>query len=295
MDPQPSAARNRRVMFVSGLNCAILALLLLCTALATGCVSAGTEHSSRPERSRIESDGLYLVEPYSADKIPVLFIHGINGTPAQFAYLIAHLDRSRYQPWLYAYASGPRLDDVTERLAANVAALRTRYRFESIAVVAHSMGGLIGRRFVLQYSGSVPLLVTLSTPWDGHAAAEFGVKHSPHVIDVWRDLVPGSDYLRDLFTAPLPRSTQHGLIFTFNRGRMFFGRSGDRRVSVASQLSIPAQREAAHIIGFNDTHDGVLLDPAVATLIGTWLDEAVAAPPVVSDQNDAVAKMRAPP
>jgi pimeloyl-ACP methyl ester carboxylesterase len=238
---------------------------------------------------------VYVIEPYSADKMPVLFIHGINGSPAQFAYLLAHLDRSRYQPWLYAYASGPRLDEVTARLDANILALRTRYRFGSIAVVAHSMGGLIGRRFVLNHPGAVPLFVTLSTPWDGHPAAELGVKHSPYVVDVWRDLVPGSEYLRDLFTVPLPQSTQHCLIFTFNRGRTFFGVSSDRRVPVASQLSVPAQREAAHVIGFNDTHDGVLRDSAVASLIGTWLDEAFAASQELTDQNEAVAKMRAPP
>ena len=49
--------------------------------------------------------GIYFLEPYDERKTPVLFVHGSGGTPANFAYLIARLDRTRYQPWLYLYPS----------------------------------------------------------------------------------------------------------------------------------------------------------------------------------------------
>jgi hypothetical protein len=50
--------------------------------------------------------GLYFLEPYSDEKIPVLFVHGIDGTPRNFAYLTEHKDRKHFQPWLYYYPSG---------------------------------------------------------------------------------------------------------------------------------------------------------------------------------------------
>jgi pimeloyl-ACP methyl ester carboxylesterase len=252
---------------------------------------------SRPIEYRAASHpGVYFLEPYSPDKIPVLFVHGINGSPANFAHLLAHLDRSRFQPWLYAYPSGAHLDAVTDYLERSMASLHARYRYESVAVIGHSMGGLVARGFILRHAraagiDSIPLFVSLSTPWGGHGAAEFAVKYSPVVVDVWRDMAPGSAYLEDLFAARLPDATRHYLVFTFNRKKTSFGDSSDRRVSVASQLSAPAQREAVRVVGFDDTHDGVLRDSAVASLINELLDATFPR----SAQNEAVANIRAPP
>jgi alpha-beta hydrolase superfamily lysophospholipase len=177
-----------------------------------------------------------------------------------------------------------------------MASLHARYRYESVAVIGHSMGGLVARGFILRHAraagiDSIPLFVSLSTPWGGHGAAEFAVKYSPVVVDVWRDMAPGSAYLEDLFAARLPDATRHYLVFTFNRKKTSFGDSSDRRVSVASQLSAPAQREAVRVVGFDDTHDGVLRDSAVASLINELLDATFPR----SAQNEAVANIRAPP
>src|SRR5690606_36018702 len=118
---------------------------------------------------------------YDSQKTPVLFVHGINGTPSNFAYLIARLDRTRYQPWLYSYPSGIYLDHIADHLSQTVTKLQLRYGVDRMMVVAHSMGGLVTRGFLLRHAQNsdlhVPLFVTLSTPWAGHAAAELGVKH----------------------------------------------------------------------------------------------------------------------
>src|SRR5690349_21075056 len=50
--------------------------------------------------------GVYLLEPYDAQKIPVLFIHGAGGTPQDWRYFISHLDRNKYQVWVYYYPTG---------------------------------------------------------------------------------------------------------------------------------------------------------------------------------------------
>ena len=223
--------------------------------------------------------GVYFLAPFDATRIPVLFVHGMSGSPANFAYLIERLDRSRFQPWVYSYPSGAQLDVVADHLELTIEQLQARQHFEAMAVVAHSMGGLIARDFILRHAKTAPaaavrLFVTISTPWDGHAAAE----RVPSVINLWQDIVPGSDYLNRLFAAPLPATTRHYLLFTFNRKAASFGVSNDHTVTVASQLRDVAQREAVRVIGFDDTHEGVLRNAEVALLLDRLLAEAFVAP-----------------
>jgi pimeloyl-ACP methyl ester carboxylesterase len=210
--------------------------------------------------------GVYFLQPYDASKIPVLFVHGISGTPRDFEPLIARLDRSRFQPWVYYYPSGAHLGAVADHLAQAVEKLQRRYGFDDLPVVAHSVGGLVSRGFLQRYHAlggrlRTPLLVSLSTPWNGHRAAELGVRLSPVVVRVWVDMSPGSDYLTSLFASPLPAGTAHHLFFTTN----------DRTVTPASQLRLQAQREAARVYGFDESHMGVLGNAEVSVLINDLL------------------------
>ena len=227
--------------------------------------------------------GIYFLEPYDERRIPVLFVHGLSGAPQNFASLAERIDRRRFQPWVYYYPSGVRLANVAEHLEQTLAKLRQRYRFERFALVAHSMGGLVSRAFIQRHAQGaaadrLPLFVTLSTPWGGHDAAERGVERSPVVVGVWRDMAPGSDFLRDLFATPLPSPTRHHLVFTFRRDRTSFGESDDQAVTVASQLRAEAQRGAERVYGVDDTHRGVLRNSEVAALVNRLLDGAFAAP-----------------
>ncbi len=52
---------------------------------------------------------IYLTEEYNPRKIPILFVHGTEGSPHNWIYLCMRLDRSRYQPLFYYYPSGIRL------------------------------------------------------------------------------------------------------------------------------------------------------------------------------------------
>jgi len=210
--------------------------------------------------------GVYFLEPYDRGKIPVLFVHGISGTPANFAPLLERLDRKRYQPWLYYYPSGLHLGAIADHLDQTMAKLQLRYRFEQFAVVAHSMGGLVARGFIQRHAGNarparIPLFVTIATPWGGHRGAEIGVRTSPVVVPVWYDMAPGSEYQRSLYAAALPADLQHHLLFTYN----------DETVTMASQLLPQAQREAARIYGFNETHMGVLRNAEVSLLLDELL------------------------
>lgn len=227
--------------------------------------------------------GVYALDPVDESRIPVLFVHGINDSPARFSYLIEHLDRMRFQPWMYSYPSDVHLAAVADDLQETMLKMRRLYRFHSIAIVGHSMGGLVARGFILRNErkasvDDIPLFVSISTPWEGHAAAALGARFAPDVPDVWHDIAPGSEYLRSLFEAPLPERTRHYLLFTFHRRNGSFGASGDHTVTVASQLADPAQREAARVYGFDDTHVGVLRNPELASLLNQLLNEAFPSP-----------------
>lgn len=220
--------------------------------------------------------GVYFLEPYDPRRTPVLFVHGINGSPANFQPLIERLDRRYFQAWVYAYPSGVRLEQVADHLNQTMAKLQLRHHHDRFLVVAHSMGGLVARGFLLRHAATadakrVPLFVSMSTPWAGHAAAEAGVNWSPVVVDVWRDMAPGSAYLRSLFEHSLPQATRHHLMFTHLRKSSSFGASNDQVVTVASQLAPAAQREAQRLYGWDDSHDGVLSNASASAQLNELL------------------------
>jgi len=223
--------------------------------------------------------GIYFLEPYDPARIPVLFVHGIGGTPRNFTQLVAALDRKRFQAWVLYYPTGARLD----RTAAWVYQLFTRLQYElglkKAVVVAHSMGGLVARGFVLQHAASDPqhvlrAFVTISSPLGGMASAGAGVEDSPIVVRSWYGLAPGSEYLDGLFYEDpktrqkrrrLPASIPYHMLFGFKGG----GRDGssDGVVMLSSQLRPEAQEEAQTLRGFDETHVGILASPAVATYL----------------------------
>lgn len=224
--------------------------------------------------------GLYFLEPYSPTKTPVLFVHGIDATPIDFTFLIDHLDRSAFQPWVYYYPSGAYLDNVGDHLTQTVQKLQARYDFRELVVVAHSMGGLVARSFILKHAETardhrIPLFISIASPWNGHTAAAIGATHGPTLVRAWNDLVPGSAFLTRLFYeegAPpaqrrrLPAGTAYHLIFTFLPGE-----SGDGTISLVSQLRREAQEDAVRLYGFEQSHRGILEDPETARLLNRLL------------------------
>lgn len=86
--------------------------------------------------------GVYFLEPYDPEKIPVLFIHGAVGNPADWKKTVDQMDRSKFQPWFYYYPSGIRLDDAASALNEIIKRIHAAYGFKTLYVTAQSMGGL---------------------------------------------------------------------------------------------------------------------------------------------------------
>jgi pimeloyl-ACP methyl ester carboxylesterase len=229
--------------------------------------------------------GLYFLEAYDPKRIPVLFVHGIDGTPRNFKDLIAKLDRRRFQPWVLYYPSGGRLDTIVTWMDQLFTRLEVELKLRKVVVVAHSMGGLVSRGFVLQHhdttgSDVVRTFVTISSPLGGMESAGKGVEDSPVVVRSWYGLAPGNPFLDGLFYKDpathkqrrrLPEPTAYHMLFGFKGG----GLSGasDGTVSVASQLRPEAQEEALSLRGYDETHVGILSSPAVATHLNDILDQ----------------------
>lgn len=207
--------------------------------------------------------GIYFLQPYAPDKTPVLFIHGVRGTPRDFAPMIARLDRRKYQPWVLYYPSGLEVDAVGDGMHAMLSELQHRYRFRPLDIVAYSLGGLATRSYLdaCAANGDCPYLrafISISAPFGGEPAAQDAVDHSPVVLPVWRSMAPRSRFLRGLFREPLPAGVRHHVLFSYRDAGSAGAACGDGKITLASQLRREAQQQAASVRGFNVDHVNML-------------------------------------
>ncbi len=234
--------------------------------------------------------GTYFLEACDPARTPVLFVHGITGGPRDFEAILAGLDRTRFEPWLYYYPSGAPLDYVSDHLAQQVAKLGLRCRFDELFVVAHSMGGLVARSFILKQRagrarGDVTLFVSVATPWSGQAAARFA-RLVPAGLDLppsFRDVAPGSAFIEGLFFEDpgtrrgrrrLPPEVSYHLVYGFRRAESSLGPSADGVVQLSSGARLEAQEEARSQRAFDYGHAEILRSPELVAHLGALLARA---------------------
>lgn len=112
-----------------------------------------------PERY-IQETGLYFLQPYDPNKIPVVLVHGLVSSPDAFKNVINELApdpwfREHYQIWLFNYPTGnPWLYSgmrFREQMRSACAYARTKgddRNLNRMVIISHSMGGLITRSSV---------------------------------------------------------------------------------------------------------------------------------------------------
>jgi len=217
----------------------------------------------------------YALEEDAGYKVPVVFVHGINGSARDFADIIARLDRTRYKPWFFHYPSGYDLGQLSEMfysifLSGKVIPLRDT----PFVIVAHSMGGLVVRDALSRCTGDEKeaqpkLLITIASPLGGHPDAKMGAT-APVVIPSWRNLDPDGEFIGRLRRRALADDLEFHLIYAYgNPGRIKLGENSDGVVPLASQLCIEAQKEATAQYGFNNSHESILKDSeAIGQVIG---------------------------
>ena len=115
-----------------------------------------TEGLLDPNES-LENKGLYMLEPYDPERIPVLMVHGLWSSPMTWMDMFNDLRsfpeiRERYQFWFYLYPSGQPFWLSATQLRGDLQKMREAFdpnrrdrALDEMVLVGHSMGGLVSR------------------------------------------------------------------------------------------------------------------------------------------------------
>lgn len=109
---------------------------------------------------RLKVSGIYLMEPYDSNRIPVLLIHGLVSSPYIWRDILSDMMADpelskRYQFMVFGYPSSLPLIESAALLRHNIAALRAKYDpkgshplSRNMIVAGHSMGGMLTHTLV---------------------------------------------------------------------------------------------------------------------------------------------------
>ena len=101
--------------------------------------------------------GLYMVEPYDPNRIPVVMVHGLWSSPTTWMEMFNDLRsfpelRSRYQFWFFLYPTGQPFWCSAAQMRETLAEVRQvldpqrqNPRLDQLVLVGHSMGGLVSK------------------------------------------------------------------------------------------------------------------------------------------------------
>lgn len=199
-------------------------------------------------------------DPPTRSDRPVLLVHGVLCNAGVWTSMRRRLAAAGVGP-LHAISYGPPLASIetfAEQLAAKIDEVLSRTGAASVAIVSHSMGGLVTRAYLRRHGGAkVRLAVALAAPYAGsvHAWCFPGTSLS--------QLRPGNAWLEALAREPLPSSPPIVSIWSWHDSM------------VAPQLS--SRLEGARnleLVGVG--HNAMLIDADVARLV---IDALRAFPP----------------
>ncbi len=215
---------------------------------------------------KISSLYFYALEDHDPRKIPILFVHGIGGSPVEFKKIVQDIDREIYQPWFFYYPSGRDLDDIADVMyeiffSGKLATIKRR----RLIVIAHSMGGLVARAAINKYAevernnDIIKAFITISSPFGGHDAAAAGIERAPVVLPVWKNMAPKSEFITNLHKSELPKHMDYHLFFSYNNPDPGSTKNNsDGSVDLKSQLDPRVQFVTPYIYGFNENHVSIL-------------------------------------
>lgn len=140
----------------------------------------------------VQKAGVYMLEPYRTDKIPVVLVHGLMSSPLTWVPMFNDLRgdpelRKHYQFWFFKYPTGLPIMYSASILRNQLNEIRSVYdpngtnpNFNQMVLVGHSMGGLLSRLMV-QDSKTIY--------WDGFFKKPFdGIDIEPNSKQMLKDI-----------------------------------------------------------------------------------------------------------
>lgn len=224
--------------------------------------------------------GFYLTEPWDTEqnKPLLLLVHGINGSPRNFVRFLDEIDTSGYRVALYHYPSGMSIDDSAYILSQTINDMLIRQPDQQYIVLAHSMGGLVAKRFIHMQTRALQAdalqhFISISTPWLGHKVAETGLEYAPVIAPVWEDIAPSSEFIRLLGEFELPPHVTYSMLFSHKGNSLLQGEPNDGVVALKSQLDPRMQDRAEHFIGVAADHTGIVTHPRTIRVLNDTLQQ----------------------
>jgi triacylglycerol esterase/lipase EstA (alpha/beta hydrolase family) len=173
---------------------------------------------------------------------PIIVLHGYAMNRANFLPLAYRMKRAGLGPIFgFEYWTLGRVAAGARQLGWFVDQVRDATGAETVDVIGHSMGGVVGRYYV-QLAGGDPHvnhLITLGSPHAGTDVSRVGVGHPT------RELVLGSKLMTRLAAAPAPAHAKVSVIWS----------SSDALVPAAHQVAFPG----AEVIRYEDLGHVALL------------------------------------
>jgi pimeloyl-ACP methyl ester carboxylesterase len=171
--------------------------------------------------------GLYMLQPYDPDRIPLIFVHGLISTPRMWRNVINELAtdpelRRRYQCWVFAYPTGnPPLYSAMRLRDELAMAYQLHPKAKNAVLVGHSMGGILAHAQVVDVDRQA---------WD--------VIGKDKAAALFKNIKPGSLVQRATIFRANPRVDRVVFICTPHRGsNMAVGTLGTLAIRA---ISLPA-------------------------------------------------------
>ncbi len=141
------------------------------------CLSVHTRPVTEPSENRFRPLGLSLLRPYDPGKVPVVFVHGLWGSPRNWTRMLSALEADpfvgrRFRFLTFGYSGGGPITHAAYLLRRELRTLRDRLdpdrsdpAWDRMVLIGHSMGGILCK-MMAQRSGSKLWDLTSDRPFE---------------------------------------------------------------------------------------------------------------------------------
>ena len=258
----------------------------------------------RPDKAE-SLQGLYMVQPWDPDRIPVLMVHGVWSSPMTWMEMFNELQsdpvlRDHYQFWFYMYPTGEPLTFALADLRDDLDELQRRCdphqrnkKLDQMVLVGHSMGGLLS--YLMTVDSDDTLWNSVSQIPAGDLEADAGTKDEIQRVfffesdpSVDRIVTIASPFrgsrLSNRFTQWLGRTIVSLPTTTLNVTKLITGLNSRQNwanvFAPSTSLDSLAERSAVlNLVGHTTAHDSVVHHNIVGVSRGKslkwWTDGVV--------------------